>query len=106
MPPKVSAFPVSAEYGRSAIADKAKNRAEVLPLEQVRTKTPTLPAQIAQLQQRLGMSEGELLSLALETSPGDRCGLRSLADLNDGQQRQLHDLLKAILRTQQPTEVA
>lgn len=70
-------------------------------------KVLLLPDQIKILKHDLGMSDAQLLHLARETSPGDRCGLRSLADLTDGQQRQLRDLLKAIERTQaKPLEVA
>jgi hypothetical protein len=61
---------------------------------------PSQAFRIEKAQQRLGMSDGELVRLAQEVAPGCGCGFRSFADLTAGQSQQLVDLLEAIERVQ------
>ena len=67
---------------------------------------PSQAYDLEQRQQRLKMSDAELLQLAREISPGCGCGMRSLADLTEGQSKQLIDVMDAIERSQVGTRMS
>jgi hypothetical protein len=61
---------------------------------------PTQLIEIQGYQHRLCMSDAELLQLVREIAPGSGCGVRSIADLDFDQSRQLIEALDGIERSE------